>query len=91
MNNTSAICENRRHDHAVLRSTVPVSINDSGVIVGNSCCGGGEAFERHADGTESFIHLPFAYLSNSAWAVNNNGHVVGFYADLDDVNHGWVK
>jgi uncharacterized membrane protein len=70
---------------------VPVSINDRGVIVGNACCSGGEAFERHADGSTSFIYLPFANLSNSVVAVNNNGHVIGFYADLADVNHGWVK
>ena len=70
---------------------IAISINDGGVIVGNSCCGGGEAFERHPDGSISFIHLPFAYLSNSAVAINSNGHVVGVYADLDDVNHGWVK
>jgi hypothetical protein len=70
---------------------IPVSINDRSVIVGNACCGYGEAFERHADGGTSFIYLPFAYLSNSVSAINNNGHVVGVYADLEDVNHGWVK
>jgi hypothetical protein len=99
---TGSFVDNNEQDIGYLRLTdgtitllpevpIPISMNDKGVIVGNSCCGGGEGFERHADGSTSFIYLPFANLSNSVVAVNNNGHVIGFYADLDDVNHGWVK
>jgi hypothetical protein len=74
-----------------------VSINSSGVIIGNFCdtsslCHG---YIHNLDGTFTILDHPNATalpsLGTSVVAINDSGQVVGTYYDAQDVQHGFLR
>jgi uncharacterized membrane protein len=73
-------------------STFARSINDLGVIVGDVSRGrlfGG--FQRDASGNFTGITVPVPSEGTQVVAINNSGRIAGYYADLSNVQHGFVK
>jgi hypothetical protein len=74
-------------------NTIPVAINDSGLIVGqwgnDRVSTGG--FARDTSGDITTFSDPLGKHGTFPAALNNVGRITGYYYDMNDVAHGFVR